>query len=769
MNCHFKICCTIRAVPKEMPRTKAGTHAIALARSAWGHWWSTVAAAVASTALACVLYRPWEALSSAPFDSSGDVWAYLLYIRNLLEGNLNHTARLGAPFGQQLYDFPQGGEFSHMVLFRIIGLFTQNPIAVLNISYLIGFGLVAAATEFVARELGFSRLYAISIALLVAFLPYRFGQGEAHITLAAYWAAPLGLLLAMWAAQGRMPIPRLVVPKGQWTRAESRRALIATFCVVVGASSDAYYLAFNVLLIITGALISQLRVRSWRNFIAPILPILGMLAVFILIISPTLIWRMHHGVNLHVAQRSVADSQSYGLQIAQLILPGPGSRISPLANLGVKIRSVTSPGEDGSYLGFIGLLGLISATVVLLRRGVARGNGRSTRKSRFDDIPSDVALLAWSSVVISTAGGIGLVVSALGFTQIRTWSRMALYPAMCGIFAAAWMFQRYAQPELIKKRGKGLAVVGLIVIFGLLDQIPRTISPSPAVALNPTRALIANVEQVLPRNAMVFQLPVVSFPEANPIFGLQAYDQAIPYVIDRGKLRWSFGGMRGRRADWQINWGQLPTDTMVRGIAVAGFDALWVDDRGYSDHGSGLHRQLDRLLGPPHAISSNGYQRWYDLRPLRRHLAAENSAAAIATSRELILNSATALVVNDSISPVPPAPGLTQQMVQNSSIVLHNPLAAPRSILLHINATAIVPSTLTLSTGRFTEKVRLSPHARTTAIRLTVPSGTTVLAASTDAPGDPNGRLVFVGGMTYPSVTINKLFTTDPQVTSVVG
>ena len=60
-----------------------------------------------------------------------------------LHGGYGFSPQLGAPFGQELYDFPLGGDRLHLVGDAVLTIFTDDPIVVVNLYYAIGFILIA--------------------------------------------------------------------------------------------------------------------------------------------------------------------------------------------------------------------------------------------------------------------------------------------------------------------------------------------------------------------------------------------------------------------------------------------------------------------------------------------------------------------------------------------------------------------------------------------------------------------------------------------------
>jgi phosphoglycerol transferase len=168
------------------------------------------------------------------------------------------------------------------------------------------------------------------------------------------------------------------------------------------------------------------------------------------------------------------------------------------------------------------------------------------------------------------------------------------------------------------------AVLVLVVAVGVLDGTPRR-PLLPESAVRPTfeadRALVGTLEQTLPNGAAVFQLPVHPFPEGGPRHAMADYDPVRGYLHSRD-LRWSYGGMKGREADWQLAVALLAVEHQLRAAVAVGFDGLWLDRAGYADGGAAVDAELRRLLGDPFATAHAGRLAVWDLRPLRSVLDA---------------------------------------------------------------------------------------------------------------------------------------------------
>src|SRR5205823_5577437 len=95
---------------------------------------------------------------------------------------------------------------------------------------------------------------------------------------------------------------------------------------------------------------------------------------------------------------------------------------------------------------------------------------------------------------------------------------------------------------------------GVCCVIILFDQVPTppSLEEKSAITRHITsdQKFVAEIESTFPEGAMVFQIPVMDFPE-SPLRTESSYDHLRPYLYTR-HLRSSFGSMKGRpREQWQ--------------------------------------------------------------------------------------------------------------------------------------------------------------------------------------------------------------------------
>lgn len=160
-----------------------------------------LAVAVAACAWTAAMLRVWAMPLRLPWDTRSDATLIATMVKNTVDtGWFAEQARLGAPFGQDLADFPHGGETLQLAVMKVIAAITGDWGLTMNIYFLLGAGVLAAITHLVLRHLRFGPVVAAVAALLFTAMPYRFSHGQMHLWRSSYFTVPLAALLLVWLA-----------------------------------------------------------------------------------------------------------------------------------------------------------------------------------------------------------------------------------------------------------------------------------------------------------------------------------------------------------------------------------------------------------------------------------------------------------------------------------------------------------------------------------------------------------------------------------------
>jgi phosphoglycerol transferase len=192
-------------------------------------------------------------------------------------------------------------------------------------------------------------------------------------------------------------------------------------------------------------------------------------------------------------------------------------------------------------------------------------------------------------VLYSAVGGLNGVLGQLGLTAFRCTNRNSIF-----ILALVLLFAVRALSRATR-RWHSLAVLAaaaLTIPVILWDQLPPKQTDEAiervAASVKADRLFTSGMEKALPPGAMVFQLPVMLFPEAWPIHEMGDYEHLRPYLHSKS-LRFSYGSNKGRSdTAWQTEAEQKPPAELARLLEMAGFAAIYINRKGYADNGAAL-------------------------------------------------------------------------------------------------------------------------------------------------------------------------------------
>lgn len=579
--------------------------------------------------LVTVGMRLWARDLGAPFFYDLDALLYLPLVKTLLEtGSIYETERLGAPGVQLLYDFPIIDHL-HFLALRGFGAAFREPLLAYNMYSLFAYPLTVFTMMWVLRWLRLTLPVAALGGLLYAFLPYHQERHHYHYFLALYYWVPVSLVPAMALMRGALPFYE---PNGDGTfrRAlKTRTALLCVLCGIVTASAGAYYAFFACACYGFAGLYAWVGLRTYKAMASAVLLVAPVFATGFAYHVPTYAYQWKNGANF-VTQRDPYEADLYGLKLAHLLLPAPDHNFAPLAALRARYATPDRPSE-GETAGSFGLLGgaaLLALFVPVLlpvpykRPYVAFG------------------ALALFLFLLGSIGAFGSLFNQLVTPQIRAYNRLCVFLAVPVLAAGAYWLDRFTltRTGARAKHVRFAALAGALVL-GWFDQTPWGWNPLNAKGMAAVdrqakryridQEFFAKAEALVPPGTKVFCLPYVPFPEAPPVRKMANYEHARGYLLT-DTLCWSFGAIKRRPTDmWQREVEARPTDEFLQRIVAAGFDALFLDGRGYStrpdDHVGARVANVNKALqqiapgaGPlPMVIHEDGWQFFIDLRPYR--------------------------------------------------------------------------------------------------------------------------------------------------------
>jgi phosphoglycerol transferase len=551
-----------------------------------------------------------------PIDFSGDSLLTMSAINNMIHHSWYFTTpNLGYPFGQTLQDFPAVADGIFLTVMRLLTLVVKNPAAIFNGLFIAAFPLNYIGAYVGLRMVRVRPIIATGGAIVYALLPFNFAHGPGHVALVWNWSIPIWLSYILLRTKQESPTPHgtriSFRPDARNPTVDStRRTMVAPILVgFIASCSGFYYFVFFLLVAIPCGLREAYVVRRLQK--CQILKAVGFgLLTFGVQISPVLFFQHRFGSNLDVARRSLGEVAFYGLKPLGLMM---SPSYSPFHGFLPGFSEVELNAENAVSIGF--LLGLFTLAASIFF-------AFSLKRRHFESQLITFFLL----VSMPFAGGYFL--GALGFTQVRVWSRSAVVLGFLGIGLICALFEKFLLASSTSMRRKSL-IYGFSAIFltvQVVDSVPRAAVNTHSqisASWNELRTFTNSLIRSYGTGATIFQLPIIPFPENPPVGQMTDYEHLKPYLV-QPKMFFSYGGVKGRSVPWADRLSPDPR-RQIEEIAVIGFDALWIDRFGWQ--GENLYEMvLSEDFGLSPLVDRTKRYAVYDLRGIQTTLSTREKA-----------------------------------------------------------------------------------------------------------------------------------------------
>jgi phosphoglycerol transferase len=555
-----------------------------------------------------------------PYIYTGDGLSSSLFIKGTIEnGWYNVNPNLGAPFGLEMYDYPLGGDNFQYLIMKFIALFSGNYVVVMNTYYLLTFPLCMIAAFIVLKNLKVNFFLSLSISLLYTFLPYHIIR-TGHLFLLGYYMVPLVTMVVLWVAhKENFILTQTDKLKFRFTR--NRYLFVSILiCILIG-STGAYYAFFSCFFLLVIGLISLLNEKNMRKLLVSIILIFFVGTSLLINISPSIYSKLTNPKENSVSSRNFEAAETYGLKIAQLLLPTTNHNVEWIKEKKDEYNSKAPlvNENDTSSLGVIGSIGFLMLILHLFMR----------RKTKVE-YNYTLSLLNISSVLLGTIGGFGVLFAALVSAQIRSYNRISVYIAFFSFLYIALNLNYYFDQKLkVTMKRWFFAIFSLfIIVFGIYDQTSHPLVPSKVIAeeYNNDADFVHLISDNLPEKSMIFQIPYVSFPEGDNIKNLGNYDLLKGYIHSRD-LSWSFGNMKDSFGDrWMKEIMKLPIKDSIEILAKVGYSGIYIDRNGYTAaYADKIEMELKKLTNQDPLVSKDNELVFFDLTQYTEKLKSTTS------------------------------------------------------------------------------------------------------------------------------------------------
>ena len=519
-----------------------------------------------------------------PVSYGSDSLLILAFAKAFLDGDIFLVAskwvvHLGAPFVANWNDYPFTEDIIPALigsLAKLFGLFTAA-----NITLLLAHILAALSFLFVGTELKYRTAFVWAGALLFAFSHFMLTRAFPHIVLSYYWHLPLVLLVSWWCYSK------------QSIDFSTRRFRIGLLVSVATGLLNPYYTWMYLQFIGFGFLMHFVR-RDYTKLKSIAIFAFATVLAFLTTNADTIIHSFLNGRNSEVLDRRLAHLELFGLKIPDMIFPPPYHAWRSWAEYGKNhYLDVTSLNGEiwSTYLGLIPLAGLLFLA------------GATIYKILLEKTKS-ISVHAWQVLwvlIFSLVGGLNLVLGAFGLILFRASNRYSIVILAIVLLFIVRQLSRSCPVRLTAP------VAMLMTAFGLWDQLPPRVTPEQirqtSDLVHADQMFSSTLESQVAKGAMIFQLPVVPFPETPPSYGMADYENFRPYLHTTG-LRYSYGTDKGRGdADWQQRIASMQAKEMINALQHYGFSAIIVNRKGFQDSGVQLITEFSKSRGKPLADS----------------------------------------------------------------------------------------------------------------------------------------------------------------------
>lgn len=549
-----------------------------------------------------------------PIVYRSDMLPSLMHIKMIIGGDYPlysyvRSEYLSLPFGLIEGDFPHP-DISNILFIKLISLFTHNLFTVANIYIILSYFMIVNSMFFILSRLRVDNYLAIVISLLYALVPYHYLRIETgHLWYFNYFLLPITiyLLLMLWSKKPLFFIKR---SNGKGYRFDLSLKNLIIISVLIIFSLWTYYQTFFFVLFVFAVTISSFYYRRNRYHIySGLLMVFFVTAPFVASLTPYKIYQYENGKNSQVANRSAAESEIYGLKIAQMLLPVDKHNNALLSKIKSEYNEKAPLINENRFatLGIIGTIGFMAMTLLMLFH------------ERFFSTVKKLSIIGYTAVMIATIGGYSSLFALLITPQIRGYNRISIYIATLALMVFALLFNQLMKRYSLKTLSR-VSLSLAILCIGIYDQVPSYMTFDPSEKLMRTfqsdRNFIHSIESKLSAEGekKVFQLPYMSYPEHPPINHMNDYAQLVGF-LHSGTIRWSYGAVRGRKSDkWIKRLISLPLEEQVAILKSSGFNGIYIDRRGYRDNAKSLEADLSGILISQPIISEDSNKSFFKMK-----------------------------------------------------------------------------------------------------------------------------------------------------------
>ena len=474
--------------------------------------------------------------------SRGECWPYTSFL----------VSGLGAPFVANWNDYP----ITCPVLLLVGGFITKWLGVAVAANFLLVMAHVSSALAmFISLRLaGAHRVWAGVFSVCFGLTPLLFYRGLTHLVLTFAYSVPITLALCY-----------LIFQRGSSFLRGWRLLLVCAIAFYFGGIFP-YYTAFFLMAMAFAALYCLLNEKKFSVLLPFALIALSTLAHFYTVTEPFRQYSRENGENFFAVSRFYSNVQLNALRPVEMLLPGSSSRLPVLKQISAFYENQDIFRDKFEYTeSMVSYLGLPAITGLFLLFGMT-GYFVFTRQQQ--KIPGWFWFVGFF-IAFAVVGGVNGILGLAKFFLLRSSNRVSIYIAAACFFFLALLLTRLSRR--IPRAVQGPMAFSFVAA-AVFEALPLSFAPDARAAhlYNSDRQMASVLESRLPGQAMVFNYPVIDFPEAG------TYAHLRPYLF-ADSLRFSFGSVKGRaRETWQHDVLEQPAEAMAAQLEDYGFSGILV-------------------------------------------------------------------------------------------------------------------------------------------------------------------------------------------------
>lgn len=572
----------------------------------------------------CVVVRIWEWDLQVPFAyyASGDIAGILGHIKNYVNGEfLGNITSMAAPFGTNKFHSLFDGIFNHVIIW-ILAQVTKDVGYTINIFYILTFGLSAVCTYILLRKLNVSISSSLVCGMVYSFIPGAILRGQPHIFVGSIFILPLSVLYMIYFMRGEFcksklqNISKLTIR--ETVKSADKKLIGGVIVMTMLSLSTLYYGVFSMVLLTFALIYVCVERKQLRHLYYYMLIVLSQIVTWGMIFLPQFLSnRLDEEFRaVEMVSRVRLEVETFGLKLAQLLLPISNHRISLFAEIRrLYDTNFSLINENGTAtLGAVMSIGVIIGALSVFYN-LFRNN----------DIIMISSKMIVFSILVAVVGGLSSFIGMVTYS-IRSYNRMSYFIGCFAVVIAAVVLDLCIDKALISVKSNIVkrclcTILGAILIIGaVFDQTPQGIEYDEEKTIQLSaryfkdKKFVEEIEALEEGDEMVLVLPM------ETMFGRTAegkyinYDTQLMYLHSQSSS-WSTGGQPGEEGwRWLRALVQSEWENIVTTAAIIGYSGIAMYTEGYAEGEYAEIREfMEDMIGKVDIVHEDASWEYYSL------------------------------------------------------------------------------------------------------------------------------------------------------------